>query len=260
MGNDSAKTTGNKIRDLIMSFAAAAGTPQQAFSNTSKVVDQLGIAIVCGDYAEGTMIPLDPDLEEMFGVSRTVIREAKKTLVGKGLLQSKAKVGTRVRPAADWSMFDPDVLRWHASLRKPGPFLEELFEIRLIFEPAAASHVAERSDDIQKLHLTRLAEAMFMAQEPLAFAKANVAFHTAILHLSGNRFLSSLGDMVQTALFSVYLRNEPRDPLAISHSTDQLHQGRADYASLLNAICSGQPHRAEEAMQRIILQAKDAMQ
>ncbi len=260
MGNDSAKTTGNKIRDLIMNFASAAGTPQQAFSNTSKVVDQLGTAIVCGDYAEGTMIPLDPDLEEMFGVSRTVIREAKKTLVGKGLLQSKAKVGTRVRPAADWSMFDPDVLRWHASLRKPGPFLEELFEIRLILEPAAAGHVAGRADDIENLHLTRLAERMFVAQDPLGFARANVAFHTAILDLSGNRFLSSLGDMVQTALFSIYLRSETRDPLASSQPSKMQLEGLDDYGVLLKAIRSSQPEEAEDAMRRIILRAKDTVQ
>ena len=122
-------------------FGTTAGGPSLSRPSTTlpKLLINSVMAIVSGDYAEQTMIPLDPDLEEMFGVSRTVIREAKKTLVGKGLLQSKAKVGTRVRPSSDWSMFDPDVLRWHASLRKPGPFLNELHEIRLIFEPAAAA-------------------------------------------------------------------------------------------------------------------------
>nr|WP_319514461.1 FCD domain-containing protein [uncultured Cohaesibacter sp.] len=187
-----------------MSLTTAGGPSQQAFNNTSKVVDQLGMAIVSGDYAEQTMIPLDPDLEEMFGVSRTVIREAKKTLVGKGLLQSKAKVGTRVRPSSDWSMFDPDVLRWHASLRKPGPFLNELHEIRLIFEPAAAALVAQRGRAEECAALAAECKHMAMAEDYVSYAVANIEFHTSILHMSGNRFLSSLGDMVQAALFSVY--------------------------------------------------------
>ena len=229
-----------------MSLTTAGGTSQQAFNNTSKVVDQLGMAIVSGDYAEQTMIPLDPDLEEMFGVSRTVIREAKKTLVGKGLLLSKAKVGTRVRPSSDWSMFDPDVLRWHASLRKPGPFLNELHEIRLIFEPAASALVARRASAEDCQHLIDACERMAVAKDHISYAVANIEFHTQILHLSGNRFLSSLGDMVQAALFSVYrlgYDNARIDP------TRNVQEASMDtYWQIVAAIKERDAKRAEETM------------
>ncbi len=246
MGDDGEKKTSNRIRDAIMSLTTAGGTSQQAFNNTSKVVDQLGMAIVSGDYAEQTMIPLDPDLEEMFGVSRTVIREAKKTLVGKGLLQSKAKVGTRVRPSADWSMFDPDVLRWHASLRKPGPFLKELHEIRLIFEPAASALVAQRANAGECQKLTRECDRMAAAKDHVSYAVANIEFHTLILHLSGNRFLSSLGDMVQAALFSVYRLGYDN---ARFDTTRHVQQASIEtYREIVDAIRAGDAKRAEETM------------
>ncbi len=246
MGDNSEKKTSNRIRDAIMSLTSAGGTSQQAFNNTSKVVDQLGMAIVSGDYAEQTMIPLDPDLEEMFGVSRTVIREAKKTLVGKGLLQSKAKVGTRVRPSSDWSMFDPDVLRWHASLRKPDPFLNELHEIRLIFEPAASAMVARRASPADCEQLAQQFRRMAAATDHVAYAVANIELHTSILHLSRNRFLSSLGDMVQAALFSVYRIGQDR---ARIEATGNMQQASIDtYRQLVDAIRKGDVEQAEATM------------
>ena len=47
---------------------------------------------------------------EMLDVSRTVLREAIKVLAGKGLVESRPKTGTRVRPRAEWNFLDPDVL------------------------------------------------------------------------------------------------------------------------------------------------------
>ncbi|WP_373236826.1 FadR/GntR family transcriptional regulator [Cohaesibacter celericrescens] len=237
-----------------MSLTTAGGASQQAFSNTSNVVDQLGMAIVSGDYAERTMIPLDPDLEEMFGVSRTVIREAKKTLVGKGLLQSKAKVGTRVRPSSDWSMFDPDVLRWHVSLRNAGPFLDELFAIRMVFEPAAAASMAERAEAREIDILSRQCKILQNASDRLSYAVASSDFHKTILHFSGNRFLSSLGEMVQTAFFSVVSRDLAENDgkwLMLDRS-----KAGQDYAHVVDAIAARDAKRAEKTMAIAVQETK----
>ncbi|SNY89987.1 transcriptional regulator, GntR family [Cohaesibacter sp. ES.047] len=240
-----------------MSLSTAGDLSQQAFNNTSKVVEQLGMAIVSGDYAERTMIPLDPDLEEMFGVSRTVVREAKKTLVGKGLVQSKAKVGTRVRPSSDWNMFDADVLRWHAALRKPGPFLEELFEIRLLLEPAAAALVAARASNADYLRLNSHCEFMATASDSLTYAAANIEFHTSILHMSGNRFLSSLGDMVQAALFSVYRRGIDQSDADLLPSENR--EVVEDYRAIVEAVRTGDALRAEQLMAKLIQRAQSGI-
>ena len=46
------------------------------------VMYTLGTAIVGGTYKEGQILPGDSDLIDQFGVSRTVLREALKTLSG----------------------------------------------------------------------------------------------------------------------------------------------------------------------------------
>ena len=61
-------------------------------------LDHLGKAIVAGRYPPGEAVPPEPVLCEELGVSRTVVREAVKSLVAKGLLTTGPKVGTRVQP------------------------------------------------------------------------------------------------------------------------------------------------------------------
>src|SRR5690606_12566225 len=68
----------------------------------SDVLWDMGFAIVSGQYAEGSILPPDTELLERFRVSRTVLREALKTLAAKGLIEARARIGTRVLPRNRW--------------------------------------------------------------------------------------------------------------------------------------------------------------
>jgi DNA-binding FadR family transcriptional regulator len=79
------------------------------------------------------------------GVSRTVVREAVKSLVAKGLLVTGPKVGTRVLPSEQWNWFDPDVVAWQSKIGLTREFLRDLQELRRVVEPAAVRLAAERA-------------------------------------------------------------------------------------------------------------------
>jgi DNA-binding FadR family transcriptional regulator len=121
--------------------------PGRGHSSQVEVTRTIGLDIVAGRYAEGTSLPRDAELTAMFDVSRTVLRESVKTLSAKGLLNSKAGVGTRVRERSAWNMFDPDVLGWHLEAGIDKRFLRDLADIRLAVEPRAAALAAERRPD-----------------------------------------------------------------------------------------------------------------
>lgn len=227
-----------------MNLAAPSGFSERAHNATTQMVEQLGIAIIAGEYPEGSLIPLDPDLEEMFGVSRTVVREAKKTLVAKGLLKSKAKVGTRVQPNTDWSMFDPDVLRWHTAQRNTHDFVVELCEIRRVFEPEAASLAARNRSDRDLAMIRSRFEKLAEAESYPAHIAADLEFHRAILHASGNRFLRSLGDIVEATLFSL-LENETLESEVLLHQV-------AEHGDILQAIAARDEDGARRAMARVV--------
>src|SRR5512140_1591981 len=108
-------------------------------------LDHLGAAIVAGRYPAGSSIPAAPRLCEELGVSRTVVREAVKSLVAKGLVSTGPKVGTRVQPAAHWNWFDPDVVAWQSKAGLTREYLRDLQELRRVVEPAAVRLAAQRA-------------------------------------------------------------------------------------------------------------------
>lgn len=245
--DNAGKTKGSDwFRRSLMTVVQAGIGSERASNHTAFVVEQLGRAIVAGEYPPETMIPLDPDLCEMFAVSRTVVREAKKTLIAKGLIQSKAKVGTHVRPADEWTMFDQDVMRWHASVKNPTRFYEELFEIRMIFEPAAAAQAAGRVNKVGCEQLHNLCTELQNASNRTDFALADYEFHKQVLRMTDNRFLQSLGDLVQTALYSLFLSKHAAD-----FSDDRDEEVKRHWA-VVAAISAGSQEEARDAMRKVI--------
>src|SRR5207244_675554 len=82
-------------------------------------------------------MPPEPLLCAELGVSRTVVREAVKSLVAKGLVTTGPKVGTRLLPSDEWNWFDPDVIRWQSQIGLTREFLRDLQDLRRVLEPAA---------------------------------------------------------------------------------------------------------------------------
>ena len=159
-------------------------------SHTLRVVTELGEQIVSGKLPQGSLLPGDSELCERFGVSRTVLREALKTLSGKGLLQARPRIGTRVRPQADWNLFDSEVLVWLARLGFTRAFLGHLGEMRMALEPEAAALAARRrtADQLQSMRSwhDRMAESGGSRQ---AFVAADLGLHLSIAAAADNPFL-----------------------------------------------------------------------
>jgi DNA-binding FadR family transcriptional regulator len=183
---------------------------RRAHSNHAEVARAIGVDIIAGRYAEGARLPGDAELTTMFGVSRPVLRESVKTLVAKGLLSTKARVGTIVRERGAWNMFDADVLAWHLDAGIDRRFLGDLAEIRLAVEPRAAALAAERRTDADIAELKQTMERMRLeASDSVGFADADLALHVAVANASANLFMRSIGHVIEAALRASFLLSAP---------------------------------------------------
>ena len=206
-----------------------------------QVVDNLGRRILSGAIKPGQALPQEETLCTDFGVSRTVIREAVKSLAAKGLLDSRPKRGTVVQPAQSWNFLDAEVLQWQEEADTKGEFLFFLTELRQAIEPTAAALAAERAtqEDLQRIESAW--ETMKQSVDDLeGFVLADLEFHTAILHATGNPFFSPIANVIGAALKSS-LRVTNQKP-SDNQLSIPVHQ------KVVRAIRAGKPDRARAAM------------
>lgn len=156
-------------------------------------VERIADWIVGGRFHPGDTLPIESAIGEELAVSRTVVREALKALVAKGLVITGPRVGTRVRPVADWNLFDPDVLDWRMRAGVDAAFIRDLVELRLAIEPAAARLAARAADDEDIVAIRTAYRGMVDAVAGRgSYLLADLAFHEAVLRATHNQFIAGL--------------------------------------------------------------------
>ncbi|WP_313618434.1 FadR/GntR family transcriptional regulator [Agrobacterium sp.] len=180
----------------------------------AQVVHKLGQGIVSGEFLAGEILPGDADLVARFKVSRTILREAMKTLTAKGMVAPKARIGTRVTSRDKWNMFDSDVLHWHFEAGINKEFLLHLYDMRQAFEPFAASLAASRASHADIARLEMLATTMGdPAYSKEKRAIADMEFHIMLAEVSGNPFMRTVGTLIRASLTGIFRMSNPEtDP------------------------------------------------
>ena len=213
-------------------------------------VDLLGEAIVAGRYAVGASLPPEPVLCSELGVSRTVVREAVKSLIAKGLLVTGPKVGTRVLPEEQWNCFDPDVVAWQLKAGLTCEYLRDLQELRRMVEPAAVRLAAQRAtpQDIAEIELA-YAGMKQAVDHGGDYVTHDLRFHQGLLRACHNRMVvemsKALGALLRTS-FEIST-SRPDGPA----SSLPLHR------AVLDAVIARAPQKAERAILVLIDGAHD---
>lgn len=171
-----------------------------------------------GEWPPGSALPNESEWSARLGVSRTALREASKVLAAKGLIESRPKTGTRVRPRESWNFLDPDVLAWQLEARRSGDYARDLFELRRLIEPAASALAAERATRGQLATLEEAYRGMEAAgDDGELWVAPDLLFHQTILRMTRNELIGSLAALIESALaLSFRLSND--NPAGQSHS------------------------------------------
>ncbi|MFK3779871.1 FadR/GntR family transcriptional regulator [Agrobacterium sp. NPDC089420] len=204
------------------------------------LVDDLRGQIETGMLAVGAQLPTEPQLEERFSVSRTVVREAIAELRAAGL----------VTPIQGKGMFVTDLLDLPAVTLTPVelqsvPQTLELIEFRIGVEVEAAGIAAYRRSASQE-------EAIRMANHEMALkiergeqtVEVDFLFHMAIAMATNNRYFSE-------ALNRFGQRSIPRGQfptLPDANGRQYLSGVLAEHERILDAIADQDPEAARIAM------------
>ncbi|EUB98780.1 GntR domain protein [Rhizobium sp. CF080] len=206
--------------------------------------------IVSGEIAEGSTLPNEADLQELYGVSRTTLRESMQHLVAQSMVRSRTRGGTIVLPRDQWNYLDPIVL--DAAMRHPKDerFYQSLVDARMVLEPAAAEAAAINATTRQIMVIAEAFDEMVAAHSRYtdAWSQADLQFHTAIINASGNWVYRQFAAAIGAALLASF---------RITNRASQSHEYALNiHRAVLDAIRMRDPQGARRAMETLVAGAR----
>src|SRR5208337_4731196 len=203
-----------------------------------QIVQQLEDSITKGQLRPGDQLPAERDLAQRFGVSRTAVREAVKTLREKGLVEAYSGRGTFVTNGTSQAIRQSLDLMIRINQQEGSVHLAEL---RMVLEPEIAGLAASRIEE-QLLITMREAVAVMDRSllDPDAYVEADLDFHLAMAEAVGNPLILSLLDSI------VGLLREQRS--RIFNVKGGPKRGQFHHKKILSAIERRDPEAAREAM------------
>ncbi len=164
----------------------------------AQIEDELMHLIVQESVKVGQKIPNEFKLAEEFGVGRSTIREAVKSLVSKGVLEVRRGSGTYV---ISTGFQENDPLGLSRLQNNKYKLALELFDVRLMLEPEIAALAAEYAEEEELAQLVRLCdETEQMYQDGKNHISKDIEFHTCIARCSKNRVVETLIPVIHTAV------------------------------------------------------------
>jgi GntR family galactonate operon transcriptional repressor len=241
------RRAGSRERTILMRTKRAKTAEKRSKpGRIHAVLTTLGREIAQDIIPAGAVLPPENNLEARFGVGRGVVREAIKTLSGKGLISVQPRHGTRVLPRRDWSLLDRDVLSWLIGDEKPDlELLLAVQEVRSIIEPAAAALAATRATKSDLEHINAALRAMENSDDQASATAADKSFHLAILDATHNPVLQGFRGAIDTILSAVFV-------VAVDRIDGWFVGNIPNHAAAARAIEEGNAKKARAAMERVL--------
>lgn len=203
-----------------------------AQKNLSYVLaEKLGRQILKGEYQAGSILPGEIELGELFGVSRTAVREAVKTLTAKGMLLPRPRIGTRVMPRSHWNFLDKELLTWWMTEENFNEVVDYFLVMRNSLEPQACSLAAINGSDEQKAQLQEMMAKMVNLKSSFdreRWIEVDMAYHEKIYEMSANPFLCSFANLFRSIYYNYFTAITDNQVVKLD-----LHQ------AIVDAICQG---------------------
>ena len=201
-------------------------------------------------YAPGSKLPNENDLSGELKVSRTTLREAISFLVAQGVLEIRRGKGTFVAeelPAAGLDLTSLAGLRSRVRAK-------DLFEMRLIFEPATVALACQRGTDEELRQIQKKAERVErIAAEGGDWPPADQEFHWAIIKASHNEYMRRLYPIINSAVNEILQLSQNRQ-----HMQDiALNDNRLILEFLLKRDEAGARHAMSIHMKHLINTLQD---
>jgi GntR family transcriptional repressor for pyruvate dehydrogenase complex len=212
----------------------------------AKALEEL---IVDGVLKSGSRLPAERELAAMFGVSRTVIREAVQNLAARGLLDVHHGEGTVVTGPSTDSVSES--LQLLLRSRGTGIAIDHLHEVRRVLEVEIAGLAAKRATDEDISDLEAIVEQLEAEHGLEASARLDVEFHQALAVAAHNPLFIILLDSIGGLLLAIRR-------MSFDHP-ETAPKARYHHRNIFEQVKTRDPKGARQAMSLHLDESEDTM-
>jgi len=216
--------------------------PRRSRSLAHELVEGIGAQIQSRVLAPGDKLPTESEIMRVYGVSRTVVREALSKLQASGLVETRHGIGTFVLAPQPGSGFriDPADIATAVDVMA-------VLELRISLETEAAGLAAQRRTAAQ---LAELRAALDALEADVSGAGDTVSpdfrFHLVIANATGNRYFADIMSHLGATVIPRARINSSR--LAMEDLPAYLRRVNREHEEIYEAIARGDAESARAAM------------
>jgi len=204
-----------------------------------QVAEQIQRLVTDGVLKPGDRLPPERELAAQFGVGRSSLRDAIRTLEVMGLVESRHGAGTVIRDLDS----DALVVPLTSALLRKREMVAELLEVRMMIEPALAARAAKNAT---RAEIAKLQEILGRQRDKVRRGEASIAedseFHAALMHAARNSVVLRVMDVLMDLLGDSRARS--------LQTPGRLEKSYAGHVRILRAIKRRDGAAAESAVRR----------
>ncbi len=203
----------------------------------SDLVEVLAGQIGRGDFSPGTLLPSERALADDYGLSRSMVREALRTLSERRLINIIPGRGSVVRQATVSDAVEQLIKSFDHGRVTP----RILIEARVMIESTASGSAALRATPQQIDTITRARRACDAANSLLERVSWDLAFHLAIVRAAGNPLVEVMFRAIQPYIVEILFRSLT--------DAEVTNKGLVFHGRIATAIAGGDSDAATAEMQ-----------
>jgi len=170
---------------------------------STRVTEEMLEAIVSGRFKPGDRLPSEREMGDEFGVSRSVIREAVRSLHAKGVVDVSPGRGARISEVSSSRVTEALELYLRGAQSQEILLPEHIAEVRETLETRLVEIACERASDEDIKGIMRTHERLSRATDPETAALHDAEFHRRLAVATHNALYLTLIESINATMRTI---------------------------------------------------------
>ena len=207
------------------------------------VIQELKKYIIDHQLKSGDQLPTERKLMAMFGVSRSVIREALSYLENTDVIRIRQGQGAFLNESNIENLLDNFFFLWQLNDGK----IQEILSLRVIFESSAIDEIVKNNSQEELSILKQLVEESKLAATLEEYREADISFHKQLLLATKNDLFIQITNMITSYFFQVQY---------IQLTSDEYSVLINEHQDIVNALAHADANQAKSLLTKHIKNTK----